>query len=752
MNRDVSRKIDKALFEAASAIDDAEARQAFLAMACGVSADAARVSRVAEWVEELDSAEVFFRNAAIERAAVSFEMAEEMEGEGLACQLEPVEDAPGSRVGRYLLLERIGAGGCGVVYLAEQLEPVQRRVALKVIRSGLDGAGVMARFEAERQTLALMDHPGIARVFDAGATEGGRPYFVMEMVFGERITSHCDTKGLGLRQRLELFIQVCQAIQHAHQKGIIHRDIKPSNVLVSDQDGGSLPKVIDFGISRAVEGRLSDETYATTHGQLIGTPAYMSPEQAEGGQDPDTRGDVYSLGVLLHELLTGRTPFDGKRLNQVGLFEMLRILREEEPPAPSLVLSRLGAEELAEVAAARGCTAATLVAAVRGDLDGIVAKAMAKDRKGRYDTVNGLALDLRRFLNDEPVLARPPGKLYLFRKLLRRHKLGFAAAAGVTLALIAGLSVSSWFYLREREARQLQVSLRETAEAARANEARMLQQSKARESVSLAAMRLAEGRIEEADELLLQTPLASIDPSKEAANVFLALGDWNAIRQRTSMAADCYALFLQTNRLDQSPVSQISMTLISIGPTLVEAGRFDDYQRFRTEVIDRGEKTDDPTATGNMLKACLLMPADEALLARMRPHAERLATILAAPTHPQSMDAYQSAFTALSLAMLAERSGDSEGALEWCAKCWSYPDSNEARTAAIHAIAAMAKQRLGQMEQANVELARARALLAAPFDRDVVYPRGAGTGMWLDWSIARVLEREAAGVIGCEEH
>ncbi|WP_035614936.1 serine/threonine-protein kinase [Haloferula sp. BvORR071] len=751
MNGDASRKIDKALFEAASAIDDAEARQVFLAMACGVSADAARVTRVTEWLEEQEFAEAFFRNAAIERAAVSFEVAEEMESGALSCQLDPVEDAPGSRVGRYLLLERIGEGGCGVVYMAEQLEPVQRRVALKVIRSGLDSAGVMARFEAERQTLALMDHPGIARVFDAGATDSGRPYFVMEMVFGDRITSHCDTKRLGLRQRLELFIQVCQAIQHAHQKGIIHRDIKPSNVLVSDQDGAALPKVIDFGISRAVEARLSDETYATTHGQLIGTPAYMSPEQAEGGQDPDTRGDVYSLGVLLHELLTGRTPFDGKRLSRAGLFEMLRILREEEPPAPSLVLSRLGTEELAEVATARDCTAATLVTAVRGDLDGIVAKAMAKERAGRYDTVNGLAADLRRFLNDEPVSARPPGKVYLLRKLLRRHKLVFAAAAAVTLALVAGLSVSSWFYVREREARQVQVSLRETAEAARANEAHMLQQSKARESVSLAAMRLAEGRMEEADQLLLETPLASIDPSREAANVFLALGDWNAIRQRTNMAADCYAMFLQANRRDPAPVSQSSMMLISVGPTLVEAGRYADYQRFRSDVIDRSEKIEDPTAVGHLLKACLLMPADEALLARMQPHAERLTMILSAPTHPQSMDAYQSAFTALSLAMLAYRSGDSQGALEWCAKCWSYPDSNEARTASIHAIAAMATRQLGQTAQANIELARARALLAAPYDRDVVYPRGQGTGMWLDWSIARVLEREAAGLIGCQD-
>jgi serine/threonine protein kinase len=266
----------------------------------------------------------------------------------------------------------------------------------------------------------------------------------MELVSGEKITDHCDSQQLGLRQRLELFIQVCHAIQHAHQKGVIHRDIKPSNVLVTMQDGVAAPKVIDFGIARAIEGRLTDHTVATAVGQLTGTPAYMSPEQAEGGQSPDTRGDIYSLGVVLYELLTGKTPFDGKQLTQAGLFEMLRILREDEPPAPSEALAKLPEEELATVAEARDTAPSSLIAGVRGDLDGIVAKAMAKDRRSRYDTVNGLAMDLTRFLNDEPVSARPPGKGYLLRKLLRRHKFAFAAATGVTLALAIGLAAGAF--------------------------------------------------------------------------------------------------------------------------------------------------------------------------------------------------------------------------------------------------------------------------------------------------------------------
>jgi serine/threonine protein kinase len=281
-------------------------RDELLATACG--ADAARRARIQGWLDARAGAEAFFRNATIVREQAGAEVAATLV-EARPQDPDSLPDGlPGSSIGRYRVLEKIGEGGCGTVYVAEQSEPVRRRVALKTLRPGMDTAKVLARFDMERQALALMDHPHIARVFEAGVSDEGRPYLVMELVHGLRITGHCDSQRLGLRQRLELFIQVCQAIQHAHQKGIIHRDIKPSNVLVSDQDGSPAPKVIDFGIARAVERRLTDETHATVQGQLLGTPAYMSPEQAEGGQDPDTRGDVYSLGVMLHELLTGRRP------------------------------------------------------------------------------------------------------------------------------------------------------------------------------------------------------------------------------------------------------------------------------------------------------------------------------------------------------------------------------------------------------------------------------------------------------------
>ena len=356
-----------------------------------------------------------------------------------------VAEKPDERVGRYKLLEKIGEGGCGIVYLAEQTEPIRRRVALKVIKLGMDTKQVIARFEAERQALALMDHPNIAKVLDAGATDTGRPFFVMELVRGIRITDYCDQHSLSTGERLKLFMQVCHSIQHAHQKGIIHRDIKPSNVLVTLQDGVPVPKVIDFGIAKATEGRLTDATVSTQLQQFLGTPAYMSPEQAGlTGVDIDTRSDIYSLGVLLYELLTGCTPFDARDLAKVGRDAIRRTIREVEPPRPSTRLSTLHGEALTATARQHGTESGRLLKLIRGDLDWIVMKCLEKDRDRRYDTANGLAVDLGRHLANEPVVARPPSPAYRLQKAWRRNKTAFAVAALIAAVLVAATGVSAW--------------------------------------------------------------------------------------------------------------------------------------------------------------------------------------------------------------------------------------------------------------------------------------------------------------------
>ena len=354
-------------------------------------------------------------------------------------------EKPGDRIGRYQLLKQIGEGGWGVVFLAEQTEPVRRQVALKVIKPGMDTRSVIARFEAERQALALMNYPHIARVLDAGATQTGRPFFVMELVSGIKITDYCDEKPLATRERLELFIKVCGAIQYAHQKGIIHRDVKPSNILVDTApDGTAFPMVIDFGVIKATTNQpLLHNTSLTANEALIGTPAYMSPEQA-AHLDIDTRADIYSLGVLLYELLTGTTPFDSRTLAGKGLDEIRRVISTEDPLRPSTRLKAMSLADLRSLSQRRQADSAKLMREVRGDLDWIVTKALEKDRARRYATANALAMDVQRYLAGEPILARPPSTIYRVQKLMRRNKLAFAACAAIAAMLFLGIAASLW--------------------------------------------------------------------------------------------------------------------------------------------------------------------------------------------------------------------------------------------------------------------------------------------------------------------
>ena len=410
-----------------------------------------------------------------------------------------LHEKPGTKIGRYTLLQKIGEGGCGIVYLAEQEQPVRRQVALKLIKLGLDTREFVARFEAERQALALMEHPGIARVFDAGATELGRPYFVMELVRGVPITRFCDQAKLPLRDRLWLFIAVCQAVQHAHQKGVIHRDLKPSNILVAQHDGLPVPKIIDFGIAKAMDAEPTDKTLFTQFHAFVGTPAYTSPEQMEsGGADIDTRTDIYSLGVLLYELLTGRTPFDSQELARTGLDAMRKTIRETEPPRPSVRLHSTREGELKEIATRRGTEPTKLIHLVQGDLDWIVMKCLEKDRDRRYETANGLAADIERHLSDEPVTARPPSNAYRIRKLVARHRVAFGAATAVLVALVLGLVIASVALVRARAAReralvaeQGETVLRRQAEQAKTEESRRV----TRTSIDLAEQFFSQGRV-----------------------------------------------------------------------------------------------------------------------------------------------------------------------------------------------------------------------------------------------------------------
>ena len=378
----------------------------------------------------------------------------------------PLTECPGAVIGPYKLLEQIGEGGFGIVYMADQQSPVRRRVALKIIKPGMDTRQVLARFKAELEALSLMDHLNIARVLDAGATDSGRPYFVMELVRGVPITDYCDQNNLPVHERLELFVQVCRAVQHAHQKGIIHRDIKPSNVLVTLHDGRPVPKVIDFGVAKAIDRQLTQETLFTRFAEMIGTPLYMSPEQAEmTGLDIDTRADIYSLGVLLYELLTGSTPFDKDRLHRAAFDEIRRIIREEEPPKPSTRISTLG-DTRAAVAAHRHADPHRLSQLVSGDLDWIVMKTLEKDRTRRYETANGLAMDVQRYLADEPVEACPPSASYKFRKFARRNKVALATGGLVLAALVMGTGVSTWQAIRATRAeRSANESLQAETEA-----------------------------------------------------------------------------------------------------------------------------------------------------------------------------------------------------------------------------------------------------------------------------------------------
>ena len=725
------------VFSAALEVTDPAARAAFLDGAC--EGDAALRATVEESLAAHAEAEQFFTQSNAALVATGDELS-------LSSSLGKLDDEEelGTCIGHYKLLQRLGEGGCGVVYLAEQEKPVRRRVALKVIKLGMDTKSVLARFEAEQQALALMDHPNIARVLDAGVTDSGRPYFVMELVHGVKITTYCDENQLNIRQRLKLFLQVCHAIQHAHQKGIIHRDIKPSNILVTLHDGAAVPKVIDFGIAKAVEGRLTDQTLFTPCEQFIGTPAYMSPEQAEfRGLDVDTRTDIYSLGVMLYELLTGKTPFDQKELMASGLDAMRRTLRDREPQAPSKKVEGLRGEELTQTAMRRRVEPARLKSLLSRDLDWIVMKALEKDRRRRYETTNGLAADVRRYLDNEPVVASPPSRLYRLQKLVRRNRVAFAAGAVVVVALAACAVVSTWLLMKERDARR-QVQLAEQQKAGLQQEAdklnRLRQAAEDRQKLLEAMTLFGQGRNDEAEyeqaDLLLGK-LVIPKPAAEYAIMYRTLGDWHAANGRWEKAAERFAVLIQINH---GLSEDTTMDDSRYGPLLVELGKDAEYERFRESLVAHYAGTDNPYVAERVVKLCLLKPANADLMRALGRYVEVAEESLERSS--QDLNLNMAAWRSYSLSLMAYRQGSYELAVEWARRSRDYDSGMQSRGMSVQVILAMAQARLGQTNEAKAALAEPRFVIEDTFKQGVTHlPRW--EGFWFDWLFARIHLREA---------
>ena len=744
-----TKDIKEAIFETALNLEDPAARQAFLERT--FTGDPQGLAGMADLLEAARGSVEFFLEAREQSAVAAGDILDEVPADALpdAPPGAVTGEGPGTRIDRYRLQERIGEGGCGVVYQAEQGEPVRRTVALKIIRLGMDTEAVIARFEAERQALAMMDHPSIAHIFDAGATATGRPYFVMELVQGEHITSYCDAQRLNLTARLGLFLDVCDAVQHAHHKGVIHRDIKPSNILVAERNGVAVPKVIDFGIAKATRGRLAGGTQFTARDQFIGTPAYMSPEQIDlGGIDVDTRSDIYSLGVLLYELLVGSTPFDGEVLLASGMAGMRRTLLEQSPPLPSTALANKESVALTEIAERRRLEPQRLISSVRGDLDWIVATALEKDRRRRYQTVNGLALDIQRFLRLEPVIARKPSRLYLIDRFVRRNRLACFSALAVVTSLVAGLGTAMHMYLRERDALHEQQRLSRLTEQMRAEESHLRQQAQTREGISRAAILWSLSRPGEAGEHFRGFPPEMVDPTPEDAVLFQSLGEWNAGCDRWPEAVWCFKVCLRSQQLPVIAVpgthldllgSRLAITLA--GPAMVMAGELAGYDDLRRNLLDQLGAVASASDVDHVLKACLLTPADGSLLARLTPLAGRLEAALKGNDLPPNSESRF--FYSTTLAMFEYRRGNDPQCLALAARVLENRQRRPERDACDHCLAGLVGFRQGDAATAATHIAAAKDFVDRAYEVSGKRPNRKVDKLWFEWAIARILLHEA---------